>query len=103
MLPWLSKPTVFVFDPQYMFLREETTTRPLLYLQAGDQRSSTGDDVEHAFSLEVGGGMQVKLSEHFAVQLTPAEYSFVQAASGSTHSFSAKVGISRPLWKKAKA
>jgi hypothetical protein len=93
----------FVFGPQYMFLRDETKARPLLYVQAGDQRSSTSDEVEHAFNLQIGGGAQVKLSERFALQLTPAEYSFVKAASGPTHSFSAKVGISWTLWKKTKA
>ena len=93
----------FVFGPQYMFLREETKYRPFLYVQAGDQRSLTGDDVEHAFNLQVGGGVQVKLSERFALQLTPAEYSFVKAVSGPTHSISAKVGMSWTLWKKPKA
>jgi hypothetical protein len=93
----------FVFGPQYMFLPEERKARPFLYLQAGDQRSSTGDEVEHAFNLQIGGGFQFKLGERFALQLTPAEYSFVKAESGPTHSFSAKVGVSWTAWKKPKS
>ena len=92
----------FVFGPQYMFLQEERKIRPFLYVQAGDQRSSTGDDVEHAFNLQVGGGFQVELSERFALQVTPAEYSFVKAESGPTHSFSAKLGVSWTAWKSPK-
>jgi hypothetical protein len=93
----------FVFGPQYMFLHEERTARPLLYVQAGDQRSSTGDDAEHAFNLQIGGGLQIKVSERFALQFTPAEYSFVKADAGPTHSFSAKVGISWTVRKDPKS
>ena len=92
----------FVFGPQYMFLQEERKIRPFLYVQAGDQRSLTRDDVEHAVNLQVGGGFQVKLSERLALQVTPAEYSFVKAESGPTHSFSAKLGVSWTAWKNSK-
>ncbi|WP_035355986.1 outer membrane beta-barrel protein [Edaphobacter aggregans] len=92
----------FVFGPQYIFLQEDRRTRPFLYVQAGDQRSSTNNEVEHAFNLQIGGGLQIKVSQRFSLQLTPAEYSFVKASSGPTHSFSAKVGISWTAWKKSR-
>jgi hypothetical protein len=93
----------FVFGPQYMFLQEQRKIRPFLYVQAGDQRSSTGDNVEHAFNLQAGGGFQVKLSELFDLQVVPAEYSFVKAESGPTHSFSTKVGVSWTALRKPKS
>jgi hypothetical protein len=70
-------------------------------LQAGDQRSSSAGDVEHAFDLQLGGGLQISLTRRLTLQLTPAEYNFALPQAGATHSYSAKVGISWTFWKQS--
>jgi hypothetical protein len=90
----------FVIGPQYTFRADEAKLRPYVYLQAGDQRSSAGN-VEHAFDLQAGGGLQVNLTQRLALQLTPAEYNFAYPEAGATHSYSAKVGISWTFWKQS--
>jgi hypothetical protein len=70
-------------------------------MQAGDQRSSSADNVQHAFDLQLGGGLQVRLTQMLSLQLTPAEYNFALPEAGATHSYSAKVGISWTFWKQS--
>jgi hypothetical protein len=89
----------FVVGPQLTFGSENAKLNPYCYLQGGDQRSSSAGMVEHAFNLQVGGGVQWKLNDKLALQVTPLEYSLVTAASGPTHSFGSKVGISWTVWK----
>jgi len=68
-----SKQQNFVIGPQLTFGSETAKLRPLVYLEAGDQRSSSAGTVDHSFDLQVGGGVQVKLSDRFALQFVPAE------------------------------
>jgi hypothetical protein len=44
----------FVIGPQYTFRADKAKLRPYVYLQAGDQRSSSAGNVEHAFDLQLG-------------------------------------------------
>jgi hypothetical protein len=62
----------FVIGPQYTFRHDEARLRPYVYVQAGDQRSSSAGNVEHAFDLQAGGGVQLNLTQRLAMQLTPA-------------------------------
>jgi hypothetical protein len=89
----------FIMGPQFTFRADEAKLRPFLYAQSGDQRSVSQDSVAHAFNLQLGGGVQVKLSERFSLQLSPAEYSLVTESTGPTHSFSSKVGVIWTAWK----
>jgi hypothetical protein len=57
--------------PQYTFRQDEAKVRPFVYLQAGDQRSSSAGNVEQAFDLQLGCGLQVSLTQRLALQLTP--------------------------------
>jgi len=90
----------FVLGPQLTFGSEKAKINPYAYLQGGDQRSSSDGTVEHAFNLQMGGGIQWKLNQKVALQMTPFEYSLVTANSGPSHSFGAKVGITWTAWEK---
>jgi hypothetical protein len=91
-----------VIGPQLTFGSERSKLRPLVYVEAGDQWSSSAGVVDHSFDLQVGGGLQVKLSDRFALQLVPAEYDLALPASGATHSYTANAGISWTFWKQRK-
>jgi hypothetical protein len=92
----------FVIGPQVTFGSERSKLRPLVYVEAGDQRSSPACAVDHSFDLQIGGGFQVKLADRFALQLVPAEYDLALPASGATHSYTANAGISWTFWKTKK-
>jgi hypothetical protein len=91
----------FIVGPQFTFRDNEAKFRPFVYTQAGDQRSASGDSVDHAFNLQIGGGIQVKLSEDISLQITPAEYTLATPSHMLTHSFSAKIGLSWTVWKSS--
>jgi hypothetical protein len=92
----------FVIGPQFTFGSEETKLRPLAYVEAGDQRSSSAGSIDHSFDLQVGGGVQIKLNDRLVLQLVPAEYDLATPASGATHSFTANAGVSWTLWSQKK-
>jgi hypothetical protein len=54
----------------------------MVYVEAGDQRLSSAGTVDHFFDLQVGGGVQVKLSDRFAPQFVPAENDLRHQAAG---------------------
>src|SRR5258708_26067756 len=81
-----SKKQNFVIGPELTFGSETAKLRPLVYVEAGDQRSSYAGMVDHSFDLQVGGAVQVKLSDRFALQFVPAEYDLATPSSGTTHS-----------------
>jgi outer membrane protein with beta-barrel domain len=89
----------FVVGPQLTFRNDEARLRPLVYVEAGDQRSSSAAVIDHSFDLQAGGGVQVKLSDRFALQLVPAEYDLAAPTTGVTHSFTANAGICWTVWK----
>jgi hypothetical protein len=64
----------------------------------GDQRSASGGNADHAFNLQVGGGVQIKVSQRTSLQITPAEYTLATPNHMLTHSYSMKVGLSWTLW-----
>jgi hypothetical protein len=90
----------FIVGPQFTFGDEEARFRPFVYTQAGDQRSVTGGNVDHAFNLQIGGGIQIRLSERTSLQVTPAEYTLATPNHMLTHSYSAKIGLSWTVWKQ---
>jgi opacity protein-like surface antigen len=90
----------FIAGPQFTFGSEKAKIRPFVYVQVGDQRSASDRNVENAFNLQLGGGVQVKLSDNLSLQFTPAEYSMATPNESPTHSYSAKVGISWTIWKQ---
>ena len=92
----------FVIGPQFTFGNEEAKVRPLLYVEAGDQRSSFAGTIDHSFDLQAGGGVQINLNDRFALQLVPAEYDLATPTTGATHSFTANAGISWTFWKEKK-
>jgi hypothetical protein len=95
-----SKQQNFVIGPQLTFGSETAKLRPLVYVEAGDQRSSSAGTVDHSFDLQIGGGVQLKLSDRFALQFVPAEYNLGTPSSGATHSYTANAGISWTFWKQ---
>ena len=91
----------FVLGPQYTFRTEKANLRPFVYLQSGDQRSGSAGNVEHAFDLQLGGGVQINLTDALSLQVTPTEYNLSVPQVGPTHSFSTKLGVSWTFWKQA--
>jgi hypothetical protein len=69
----------FVVGPQLTFGPEKAKLRPFVYVEAGDQRSSSSGSVDHSFDLQTGAGVQVKLTERLALQFVPAEHDFGNA------------------------
>ncbi len=92
----------FVIGPQFTFGGDQAKLRPFIYAQAGDQRSASSGSVDHAFNLQIGGGVQVKLSQRISLQITPAEYTLATPDHLFTHSYSAKVGISWTVWQPSR-
>jgi hypothetical protein len=90
----------FVVGPQYTFRAENAKTRPFIYLQGGDQRSSSAGKAAHALDVQIGGGLQLSLSERLSLQLTPAEYNLAALSGDPTHSLSIKIGVSWTFWKQ---
>jgi hypothetical protein len=64
----------YVAGPQITFRNAHARWRPFIFIQAGDQRSSSLGIVTHSFDLQIGGGVQTKLSDRISLQITPAEY-----------------------------
>lgn len=62
--------------------------------------SSSAGMVDHSFDLQVGVGIQIKLSDRFSLQLIPPEYDLAILSSGATHSFTANAGTSWTLWRQ---
>ena len=90
----------FVLGPQLTLRSEHAKWRPFFYVQAGDQRSASAGSVEHAFDLQAGGGIEVKLSDKLQLQVSPGEYNLALPSAGATHSYSVKVGLSWIVWKQ---
>jgi hypothetical protein len=90
----------FIVGPQFTFRPDQAKFRPFVYTQAGDQRSASSGSTDHSFNLQIGGGIQIKLSQRSSLQITPAEYTLATPNHMFTHSYSAKVGISWTLWEQ---
>jgi hypothetical protein len=52
----------FIVGPQFTFRPDQAKFRPFVYTQAGDQRSASNGSTDHAFNLQIGGGIQIKLA-----------------------------------------
>jgi hypothetical protein len=88
----------FVFGPQYTFGDSEQTLRPLVYAEAGLQRSSAFGSVEHGINFQVGGGASYKLNDRVAVQFIPLEYSVARVGGSTLNSYDLKFGLTFKLW-----
>jgi hypothetical protein len=91
----------FIVGPQFTFGTDRARVRPFVYTQAGDQRSASSGSADHAFNLQIGGGIQIKLSQRSSLQITPAEYTLATPNHMLTHSYSAKVGLSWTVWEQS--
>ena len=90
----------YVAGPQFTFRSANAKWRPFIFMQAGDQRSSFLNSVTHSFDLQIGGGLETKLSNRVSLQLTPAEYNLAVQSGTPTHSVSANIGVIWTLWKQ---
>jgi hypothetical protein len=86
----------FLAGPSFKF-NNQGKVQPVIELLAGDQRSSSPGDVNHAFSFQPGLGFDVKLSKKVSLDLQPAGYSLAFPHGNARHSYSAKVGLSFSL------
>lgn len=83
----------FLAGPSFKF-NSQGKVQPVIEVLAGDQRSSSPGDVNHAFNFQPGLGFDVKLSKKLALELQPAGYSLAFPHGNARHSYSAKVGLS---------
>ena len=90
----------FVVGPQFTFRSEEARLRPFLYVQSGDQRSSSAGTITHSFNLQVGGGVEIKLQDRVHLQITPAEYNFALVSGTPAHSYGVKTAVIWTFWKQ---
>ncbi len=90
----------YVVGPQFTFRDAQAKWRPFVLIQAGDQRSSSLGTVTHAFNLQTGGGLQIKLSNRFSLQFIPAKYNLAIQSGTPTHSVSASLGVTWTVWKQ---
>jgi hypothetical protein len=90
----------YVIGPQFTFRSSESKLRPFVSVQAGDQRSSSVGAIGHAFDLQIGGGLQVRLNHRLSIQFTPVQYNLASESGTATHSYSASVGFIWTLWKQ---
>jgi Outer membrane protein beta-barrel domain len=88
----------YIAGPQFTFRSARARWRPFVFIQAGDQRSSS-DTVTHSFDLQIGGGLQTRLNDHVSLQLIPAEYNLAIQSGTPTHSISVNFGVIWTLWK----
>ena len=91
----------FIVGPEFTFGSDQAKFRPLVYTQAGDQRSVSSGSADHAFNLQIGGGIEIKLPHRSSLQITPAEYTLAAPNHVLTHSYSAKVGFSWTLCEQS--
>ena len=89
----------YVAGPQFTF-NNSGKVQPFVNVEIGDQRNSSAGTIEHAFTAQVAGGVQVKLSERLALYLSPVEYDLATPSSGVQHSFSSKYGVMVNFGKK---
>ena len=66
------KAHTFMFGPQFSFRKEERVTPFVHTLFGGTHVSDGGSDT--AFSMALGGGIDVKAAEHVAVRVIQADY-----------------------------
>lgn len=90
----------YVAGPQFTFRRAKARWRPFVFLQAGDQRLSSLGSVTHSFDLQIGGGLETRLSDRVSLQFVPAEYSLALESGTPTHSVSTNFGVIWTLWKQ---
>ena len=93
----------YVGGPQLTLRDEDARIRPFFYIQTGDQRTSSAGSVSHSFNLQMGGGVELKLSSRVALQVTPVEYNLA-TLEGATlaHSFGVKTGLIWIIWRPNK-
>ena|SRR5256885_10748871 len=91
----------FIVGPQFTFGTDRAKFRRFVYTQAGDQRSASSGSADHALNLQIGGGIQIKLSQRSSLQITPAEYTLATPNHMFTHSYSTKVGLSWTVWEQS--
>jgi hypothetical protein len=90
----------FVVGPQVIFRNEDALLRPFVYVQCGDQRSSSTGSITHSFNLQVGGGIEIKLQERLHAQITPAEYNFARVSGTPARSWGIKTALVWTLWRQ---
>ena len=89
----------FMFGPQWTFGDSSTQNfRPLVYAQAGLQRSSAFGEVNHGISLQAGAGASYKLRDRVYLHLIPLEYNVSRVGGSTLNSYDAKFGVTFTLW-----
>ena len=72
---------------------------PFLQPLAGDTRNSFSGTVQHNFTFQVAGGVDIKLKGPVSLELIPAEYTLTRQNGMAGNSYSAAVGVQFSLGK----
>ena len=92
----------YVIGPRYTFRSPQARIRPLVYAQAGDERTSTVSEIVNGYNLQLGGGLAVKMSRRVSLNVIPVEYSYMHTYEDERSSYAAKVGLNFTVWRKKK-
>ena len=72
---------------------------PFLQPLAGDTRNSFAGSVQHNFTFQLAGGVDIKLKGPMSLELVPAEYVLTRQSGTAANSYSAAVGLQFSLGK----
>jgi hypothetical protein len=72
---------------------------PFLQPLAGDTRNSSAGSVQHNFTFQLAGGVDIKLKGPVSLELIPAEYTLTRQNGMAANSYSAAVGLEFSLGK----
>jgi hypothetical protein len=77
----------------YKLANSERRVIPFLQPLVGDTRSSYAGTIQHNFTFQLAGGVDIKLKGPFSLELIPAEYVFAQQSGSPTSGYSAGAGL----------
>lgn len=78
----------------------EARVRPSIFAEAGDVRASNAGRIVNQFVFATGASLQIPLSNHVSLTITPAEWVFLYPHGDPRNDFNAKAGISIPFGRR---
>ena len=71
----------------------EAKIQPFIQPLAGDTRNSSQGSIQHSFTFQLAGGFHVKLNDHLAFEIVPAEYVLNVQSGSPLNSYTAALGV----------
>jgi hypothetical protein len=83
---WLGGVTLKIRNPNRKVI-------PFVQPLVGDTRTSLANSIQHSFTLQVGGGVDIRVASAIALELVPAQYNYNRQQGSSLHSYQLSVGM----------